>query len=384
MTMGNSREIRVGQKKLRTGYTTGSCAAAAAKAAACMLLSGEEVRQVSLMTPKGVLLYLDVERIIRGQDFVSCAIRKDSGDDPDVTNGVYVYARVERTCGRELTLDGGEGVGRVTKKGLEQKIGEAAINKVPRQMILEAVQEQRSRFGFEDGLAITISIPEGKKLAAKTFNPRLGIEGGISVLGTSGIVEPMSEKALTETIYLEMKMLKENGTDYCYVTPGNYGMDFLREELGYEGKLAVKCSNYIGEVIDDAVQLKMRGILLVGHIGKLVKVAAGVMNTHSRQADCRMEVLASHAAMAGAKSQTVRELMACTTTAEALDILKKEGLQKPVMESVTRRIEFYLQQRAGERLKTGAVMFSLEDGILGETSRAEELLGEIRSRYQET
>ena len=314
------------QKKLRMGYTTGSCAAAAAKAAARMLFLGEEIRQVSLMTPKGIRLYLDVEDILRMKDKVRCAIRKDAGDDPDVTDQILVYAEVSKTEGKQITLDGGVGVGRITRKGLEQDIGDAAINKVPRAMIREAVEKEKERGGYTGGLSVIISIPDGAELAKKTFNPRLGIEGGLSVLGTTGIVEPMSEKALTDTIFLEMKMLRENGNEYCYLVPGNYGSDFLKEALGYDGNLAVKCSNYIGESIDHAVRLGMKGILLIGHVGKLIKVAAGVMNTHSRQADCRMEVFASHAAMAGADPETVKKIMESITTAEMTELLEKEQL----------------------------------------------------------
>lgn len=366
------------QKQLRTGYTTGSCAAAAAKAAAGMLLGGETMQQVSLLTPKGVRLYLDVEDIRLSPGLVSCAIRKDSGDDPDVTDGILIYASVRRCEGEALHLDGGEGVGRVTKKGLEQKIGEAAINKVPRRMILEAVDSQRKKYHDEGGLEILITIPRGKELAGKTFNPRLGIEGGISVLGTSGIVEPMSEKALTDTIFLEMKMLKESGHDWCYVVPGNYGSDFLTQQLEYDGEMAVKCSNYIGETIDDAVSLGMKGILFIGHIGKLVKLAAGVMNTHSRQADCRMEVFTSHAALNGASPEVLKKLMNCFTTTEAIEILKAEGLLEAVMKDIMKRIEFYLEYRAGEHLKIGAIVFSVEEGILGSTSDTPELLEYIQ------
>lgn len=366
------------QKELRFGYTTGSCAAAAAKAAAYMLLSGEVLTQVSLLTPKGVTLYLDIEHIMRETDSVSCAVIKDSGDDPDITDGVYVYARVGRISGQALLLKGGRGVGTVTRKGLDQSIGEAAINRVPRQMILEAVREQRAAFEYTRGLEICISIPNGEALAAKTFNPRLGIVGGLSVLGTSGIVEPMSEKALTDTIYLEMKVLKENGHDWCYLVPGNYGSDFLTETLQYDGSLAVKCSNYIGEAIDFAVALNMKGILLIGHIGKLVKVAAGVMNTHSRQADCRMEVLASHAAMKGATALEARELMNCATTTEALELLRSQGRLSQVMETVSERIEYHLQFRAGNTVEMGAIVFSKEDGILGQTSKVREILEQIR------
>ncbi|BDF05520.1 cobalt-precorrin-5B (C(1))-methyltransferase CbiD [[Clostridium] hylemonae] len=374
----NTQTVWKDQKLLRTGYTTGSCAAAAAKASAFMLLSKEPVYQVSLKTPQGTVLYLDVECIDMGADRVSCAVRKDSGDDPDVTDGVLVFAEVARRAGTAVSLDGGKGVGRVTKKGLDQPPGAAAINKVPRRMIVEAVEEQRRKFGCTFGLHIIISIPEGEALAEKTFNPRLGIEGGLSVLGTSGIVEPMSERALTDTICLEMKVLKENGHEWCYIVPGNYGSDFLTETLKYDGRLAVKCSNYIGETIDDAVRMGMKGILFVGHIGKLVKIAAGVMNTHSRQADCRMEVFAAHAALAGASRDTVRQLMECVTTAGAVDILKDSNMLEPVMQTIMDQIDVHLKQRAGKTLMTGAIVFSAEEGILGQTSRAAEILEHIR------
>lgn len=377
--MKNNSEVWVEQKKMRTGYTTGSCAAAAAKAAVCMLLSGEVIQQVRLMTPKGVELDLEVEQIERRQHGVRCAVRKDSGDDPDVTNGIYVYAEVRKEPEPGIYLDGGEGIGRITKKGLEQPVGAAAINRVPRQMILEAVKEQSIRYGYQGGLSVIISAPEGKKLAAKTFNPRLGIENGISILGTSGIVEPMSEKALTDTIFLEMKMLKENGIDRCCVVPGNYGRDFLAEQLGVDTDQAVKCSNYIGETIDAAVNLEMRSLLLIGHIGKLIKVAAGVMNTHSKQADCRMEVLAAYAAAEGASAECVQAILSCITTTEALELLKEKGILSGVMERVMERIDFHLRHRAGGSLQVEAIVFSTEDGILGKTKRAEALLKEIRA-----
>lgn len=377
--MKNNSEVWVEQKKMRTGYTTGSCAAAAAKAAVCMLLSGEVIQQVRLMTPKGVELDLEVEQIERRQHGVRCAVCKDSGDDPDVTNGIYVYAEVRKEPEPGIYLDGGEGIGRITKKGLEQPVGAAAINRVPRQMILEAVKEQSIRYGYQGGLSVIISAPEGKKLAAKTFNPRLGIENGISILGTSGIVEPMSEKALTDTIFLEMKMLKENGIDRCCVVPGNYGRDFLAEQLGVDTDQAVKCSNYIGETIDAAVNLEMRSLLLIGHIGKLIKVAAGVMNTHSRQADCRMEVLAAYAAAEGASAECVQAILSCITTTEALELLKEKGILSGVMERVMERIDFHLRHRAGGSLQVEAIVFSTEDGILGKTKRAEALLKEIRA-----
>ena len=355
----DTKEIGRTRSGLRYGWTTGSCAAAAAKAAALMLFSGEEFRQVRLMTPKGIELYLDVEDVTRR---VECAVRKYSGDDPDVTDGLLIYAKVEKgdeeSSGLRVILDGGIGVGRVTKPGLEQQIGQAAINKVPRRMITEEVERICRACGYCGEMKVTISIPDGEETAKKTFNPRLGIVGGLSVLGTSGIVEPMSEKALTDTIYLEMKMLRESGYSCCYAVPGNYGMDFLTDQLGINPDLAVKCSNYVGDTIDDAKLLGMKGLLLIGHVGKFIKLAAGVMNTHSRTADCRMEVFASHAAMAGADAAVVKEIMACLNTTEAVKILKDRGLLQDIMKTVMERITFYLRQRAGGELETGAVVFS--------------------------
>ncbi len=375
----NSKYVWKNQKKLRTGYTTGSCAAGAAKAAVQMLLGDEAVRQVRLHTPKGIELYLEVEKPARGLDWVSCAVRKDSGDDPDVTDGVCVYAKAEKTKEPGVRLRGGEGVGIVTRKGLGLAVGEAAINPVPRKMIREAVESVCSSYGYQGGIAVVISIPEGAELAGRTFNPRLGIEGGISVLGTTGIVEPMSEQALIDTIYAQMSVLKNAGHDVCYVVPGNYGSDFLHDTLGYQGDAAVKCSNYIGEVIDIAVRLQMKGILLIGHVGKLVKVAAGIMNTHSNQADGRFEVLVAHAAMAGAGRKLVCDIMGCVTTSEALELLKEEGLLEPVMCTVMEKAEEHLNMRAGAGLEIGAVMFSPEFGILGMTRKAEALLEEVKN-----
>ena len=382
--MANTSIVWKNQTKLRTGYTTGSCAAAAAKAATHMLVSGEVVGEVSLVTPAGIRLYLEVEDIVKENNYVSCAIRKDSGDDPDVTNGILVYARVtfaqDDVVKSKVILEAGEGIGRVTQKGLEQSIGDPAINLVPRRMIREAVEEELQKAGIDRGVRVMIWVPDGAEIAKKTFNPKLGIEGGISILGTTGIVEPMSEKALTDTIFVEMKVRRENGMDYCYVVPGNYGSDFLHDTLGYQEDAAVKCSNYVGEVIDDAVQLQMKGILLVGHIGKFIKLAAGIMNTHSRQADGRMEILAAHAAMAGGSRELICQLMECITTTAALELLEKEGILKEVMSTVMIKIEEHLKHRAGDVLEIGAVMFSKEMGILGKTSDADRLAQKIQSR----
>ena len=206
------------QKRLRCGYTTGSCAAAAAKAAAQMLLSGEHVGQVALSTPKGILLQLPVGHIRFSEESVSCAVQKDSGDDPDVTDGVWVFAEVRR-AESGVCITGGEGIGRVTRPGLACTVGEAAINPGPRRMIASALQAVGETYGYTGGWQVTLSVPEGKRLAEKTFNPRLGITGGISILGTSGIVEPMSERALVDTIRAELRQLHTLGERIVVAVP---------------------------------------------------------------------------------------------------------------------------------------------------------------------
>lgn len=361
-------------KKLRCGYTTGSCAAAAARAATRMLLLQKQITEVELMTPKGILLHLLTEDIHLEKESASCAIRKDGGDDPDATHGLLVYACVTRSIHPGVQIDGGQGVGRVTKKGLWQPVGEAAINRVPREMIREAVQSVCEDLDYAGGISVVISVPGGEEVAKKTFNPRLGIEGGISILGTSGIVVPMSEAALIASIRLEMEMRHANGDEYLIITPGNYGEDFLREHVEIDLKNSMKCSNYVGETLDMAVEMGIKGILFIAHIGKFIKVSGGIMNTHSRHADSRAELMAAQAIRAGADLETVKRILDTITTEEAIDILKEKNLTEPVMKLVTEKIHYYLQHRCGGALETEAIIFSNAHGYLGETDGAEEML----------
>ena len=364
-------------KDLRFGYTTGSCAAAASKAAARMLLEGSREESVELMTPKGILLNLPVEEITAGEGFVSCAVRKDSGDDPDITNGILIFSRVEFSKTPGITLEGGFGVGRVTKPGLECPVGAPAINRVPREMITAAVRAMQEESGNSAGLKVTISIPEGERLAKRTFNPRLGIVGGLSVLGTSGIVEPMSEAALVDTIRVEMKQLAASGRKMAVITPGNYGEDFMKEVLHADLSGAVKCSNFVGETLDMAGEFGFQKVLLIGHIGKFVKLAAGIMNTHSRYADGRMEVMGVHAALCGANRELLAKLMDCITTDDALDVLEQAGLLEETLSSILRKIDFHLKARSHGDYQVEAVIFSNKRGLLGMTAGAEGMLREF-------
>jgi len=362
--------ISAGGKRLRCGYTTGTCAAAATRAAAELLLSRALVPAVVISTPSGIEVGVDVEEHDEGSGWARCAVRKDAGDDPDVTDGVLVWAKVTRADEPGVSIDGGAGVGRVTRAGLDQPVGAAAINSVPREMIARAAREAAEAAGYVGGLAVEISIPAGSGLAVRTFNPRLGIEGGISVLGTSGIVRPMSEDALVASLKLELSVLHAAGARHLLVVPGNYGRDFAVSTLHLSLEQAVQCSNYLGAVIDEAGLLGFEDALIVGHIGKMVKVAGGIMNTHSRVADCRAEVMAAHAALVGASRETIVRIMSAPTTDAMLDALAVECLAEATMESLMASLAEKLAYRVAGRLQVEAIVFSNQHGLLGQTPGA--------------
>lgn len=363
-------------KLLRCGYTTGACAAAAAAAATAMLLTGEPAPAVSLPTPKGVMLTLDVIDGKIGENSASCAIKKDSGDDPDVTNGVLVYAKVE-TCAAGVQISGGVGVGRVTKPGLDQPVGEAAINSTPRRMITEAVEDACIQYGYTGGISVCISVPNGEELAKRTFNPRMGIEGGISIIGTTGIVEPMSHTALIDTIRLELRQLAATGAKSVFLAPGNYGETFAATRLQLSLNAHVACSNFIGDAIDATVELGFTKILLVGHIGKLVKLGLGMTNTHSANGDGRMETLLACTLAAGAELPLLQEIAACVTTDAALAHLYSAGLLQETMKILGARIDACLKRRVPEEVEIGYLCFTNAEGfggILAQSENADRLL----------
>ena len=361
-----------GGKKLRCGYTTGTCAALAAQAAARALLLGETPAQASLVTPKGIPVQAPVLDLCRQPGGAYCAVEKDAGDDFDVTHGMKVGVWLY-TAPEGIWVDGGEGVGRVTKPGLDQPVGAAAINRVPRQMVEAQARAVCAKAGYAGGLEITLSIPGGREAAQKTFNSALGVEGGLSILGTSGIVEPMSQQALVDTIALELNQAAALGAEDLVLTPGNYGEEFLRQHpLG--GAPVVKVSNFIGDALDLAAGHPFRQVLLVGHIGKLVKLAGGVMNTHSRYADCRAELFCAHAACCGASRQVCLELLQAATADRCLEILDGAGLREPVLRRLLEAIQLHLDRRVQGKYRVGAVLFSNTYGLLGHTEPGREII----------
>ena len=393
-----------GKDDVRFGFTTGSCAAAAAKAATYALLTGREKREITIETPRGIPYHAKLVEISREETKVRCAVIKDGGSDPDVTTGCHVFAEVtfaaKKSCegnakaGLDLKkedampetsgmdpwveIDGGIGVGRVTLPGLDQPVGNAAINHVPREMITKEVKEVCEVCDYHGGIRVVISVPEGEELAAKTFNPRLGIVGGISILGTSGIVEPMSTKALLDTINVELRQKKALGLKKVAVSPGNYGLDFMKKNYDYDLDKSVKCSNFIGDTIDAARELGFSGLLLTGHIGKLIKVSGGMMNTHSKEGDCRMELLAAAGLKAGCSADAARAILEGSVTEEGIRILLEEGKLEAAMDYVCERVLFFLRKRAGEELKVECMIYANQYGLLAKSDGAEAMLRELK------
>lgn len=370
-------------RNAQCGFTTGSCAAAAAKAAAYMLLTGKQMEEIIIETPKGIPYTTRLSDIRRQEMSVSCAVKKDGGADPDITSGMLIYAEVSRNLGSSMAegdqeagdnriiIEGGTGIGRVTRPGLDQPVGNAAINGVPRQMIQQEVRQICRLTDYSGDLKVLISAPQGERVAAQTYNPKLGIVGGISILGTSGIVEPMSSQAILDTIEVELRQRRAEGYDSVVVSPGNYGADFMKKTYGYDLNKSVKCSNFIGNTVDMAADMGFKRLFLAGHVGKLIKIAGGIMNTHSKEADSRMELLAAFAIREGVSPELTRRILECATTEEAVHILADSGKLKPVMEYGVQRICYYLEKRGKEKLKIDCILYTNQLGELAKSKGAE-------------
>ena len=382
-------------RKLRCGYTTGTCAAAAAAAASKLLLTGESVRQVSVELPEGGEAEIPVEFVISEKKqenepglSATAGVRKDAGDDADVTDGMLICVTVRpegagKDSDKRVVISAGRGVGRVTKPGLDQPVGAAAVNTVPRRMICREVEKVCREAGYDGRISVVISVPGGEEAAIRTFNPVLGVEGGISILGTSGIVEPMSDRAVVETIRTEVRskaaLCRQRGQSVCLAAvPGNYGMRFLREKLGLRDDRVVKCSNFIGETLDACWEYGADGILLAGNAGKLIKLAAGVMNTHSSEADARMETIVSCSLEAGASLELLRRTAECVTTEAAFSLLGVEGLAQRVLDIAAERAAAHMARRVRNQTAVGIVIFSSESDLSARGGDAEAILEKMK------
>lgn len=364
-------------KKLRMGYTTGTCATAAAKAAAFMLLNDCYINNISIVTLKGIKIDIEILDIDKKDDYVSCAVKKDSGDDPDVTNGILIYAKVSKNNTKEIFIDGGIGIGRVTKPGLDQSVGFAAINSTPRKTIKEEVQKIIDETHFPNGLDVIISAPMGEEIAKRTFNPKLGIVGGISILGTKGIVVPMSEDAIIDTIKTEMRMHLACKEVDCLFTPGNYGEAFLKDNYNITKDKVIQCSNYIIDAINYANEVNFKSITLVGHIGKMIKLAGGMVNTHSKYGDNRMETFYEISKKYGLSEDGLNKIKEAVTTDEMIKIIDNEKLLNPVMEEVVRKIIDVVNHKMNNKIEFDVIVFSNVYGLLASSKPVKEILNKF-------
>ena len=350
---------------LREGVTTGTCAAAAAKAAALLLTEGLPER-VTVTGPTGREFTLDVHAVPGG-----CAVVKDAGDDADATDGMTVCASLEVSEEPgEVVFAAGPGVGTVTLPGMKVPPGEPAINPGPRRMIADALREVLG----DRAVRVTISIPGGEEVARRTFNPRLGVVGGLSVLGTTGVVRPMDEAALLASMTMELSVMRSLGVQRLVITFGGTGEKALRRAFGIEGRCVVQAGNYPGFVLDEAHRMGFECGLLGGHPGKLLKVAAGSFRTHNRDADGRLEALCTQAAIAGVPAETVRRLYECRTTENAMGLLEEFGL-KGLWTALAAVAARRATDRSFGELPIEAVFVDNEGAILGETPGAEAFRG---------
>lgn len=347
--------------KLREGFTTGSCAAAAALACCLWKRDGACPECVSLDLPTGLTYVASIIPHSNG----SCGVIKDSGDDPDITNGMEIIAETEIfPYDGSILFAAGEGVGIVTEPGLKTPVGEPAINPVPRSMIASAV---RSVFPTR-AVRVTLSIPGGADIARRTFNPRLGIQGGLSILGTSGVVRPMSDEALRDSLYLEMKMRIAQGKRDLILTFGNQGEEALRAI--YPDGCILQMSNEVGFMLDSALEMGASRLIIGGHAGKMCKVAAGLMHTHSKYGDARREAIITHLALMDAPLDVLRAVEACTTTDAAMVIIADHGLDA-VWRRIAQAAQRYCCLRTRNEIPIHTLILNSHGQVLGESTEAE-------------
>ena len=378
--------VYIDGKKYRRGYTTGSCATAASKAATYMLLTKKKIKTINIDTPKGIPLTLDVQNISLNNDYVECSIKKDGGDDIDATHTMDIYAKAEiidRENGEDIIVCGGYGIGVVTKKGLSVEVGKAAINPTPMKMINYEIrkvigEDISATLGEGKSLKITISAPKGEEIAKKTFNPRLGIIGGISIIGTTGIVEPMSDEGWKKSLSIELKMKKEQGLDKIILVPGNHGEQFIREKLNLDMKYVVRTSNFIGYMLKEAQRMGYKKILMAGHIGKFIKLSAGIFNTHSKVADARSEILISNLALMKAPYDLLEKINECLTAEEAVVVINENNYTE-FYDKVSNKCRYKVKQYLGDDdTEVEVIMFSMDKTLLGKSDNTDSLVEVFR------
>ena len=381
--------VYVDGKKYRRGYTSGSCACGATKAALIMLLEKRNINEVRIGTPKGVDLDLKIDNISRGKDWVQCSVKKDGGDDIDATHGMAIFARLELVQADQvpdfrsdldsdyLFITSGQGIGRVTKKGLDIRPGIPAINRVPLNMILKVVQETLDEAGLDiydylggRKILVTIFAPQGQEIAKRTFNSNLGIEGGISIIGTTGIVDPMSDEGWKKALSAELAIKRAEGREAIILVPGNIGRDIMAKSYGADLDGIVKMSNFIGYMLMETKRLGFKRVIVGGHIGKLIKLSGGITNSHSRVADARREIMVANLALLGAPLELLKEIDACLSTDAMVDIIRKAGYSqvfKVLADKAASKAKVYMRLGQEDHMDIEVYLFSMDGSLLAKS-----------------
>jgi cobalt-precorrin-5B (C1)-methyltransferase len=358
------------RRVLRYGNTTGACAAAAAKAALIALIDSP-VDRVGVPSPFGVRFEILVKEAKKlSIDTCAATVVKDAGDDIDATDKLEISATVRLTNDGKVTIKSGKGIGIVTKPGLPEAIGQAAINPMPRRMIEESVKEV---LPTGKGADVTLIIPEGEKVAAKTLNPKLGIVGGLSVLGTTGIVKPLSMEACRRSLVPQIDVALSEGYERVFFVPGNIGERITKKLFKPPEDAIVQTGDFVGYMLDKAVDKGVKEIVFLGHPGKLAKVAAGIFNTHHKVADARNEVVAAYAGAVGAGATVVNRILQANTTEEAITLLKQANLSEQVFDRIAERVSQRVSERVQQKIKVSVVLVSLDGEVLGMDANARSL-----------
>lgn len=345
---------------LRSGYTTGTCAAAAAKAAVRLLRDGIREEEVEVGLPDGERVRFPVVLAHRNEVAGLAAVRKDAGDDPDITHGVLIKASVSLIEGRDILFEAGEGVGRITKPGLSLPVGEAAINPVPREQIRRAVREVT-----DQGLRIVISIPGGEELAAKTFNPRLGVMGGLSILGTQGRVRPFSCPALRESLKLALNVAWAGGIKAPVFVPGHIGERAARKHFSLIPDQVIEVSNEWGFMLDCLTEYNFEHLLVLGHPGKLTKLAENQWDTHSSRSKSALAFVEK------AALEIVKQPLPISSTVEGLIMAISNEDRKALGDLLASRVNDAVRDRLGKRIAVATVLVNLQGEWLGVSGNLE-------------
>ena len=367
-------------KQLKGGYTTGACLAAGAKAGA-MIMQGEDPGdRVDIVALDGTPLQIPIASVELLAHGVKVEIIKDAGDDPDITNGTSVFItfsfltqeQLQPVYGqsilyKQILFEAGQGIGHVTKPGLSLAVGEPAINPGPRQLVYNSIKDIIG----DKACLVRVDIPAGTELATKTLNPVLGIEGGISVIGTTGVLRPMSEEAFKNSLVPQIEVAKAAGFTTQIFVPGKIG-ERIATSWGLPTEAMVQTSNFIGFMLEAGADHGLERILLFGHIGKLAKVAAGVFHTHNRVGDARLEVLAAYSAAKGMPTEGVQRILQAVTTEEALPVIEEYGLQS-VYQVIAARASYRAERLLFNRLQVGTVLVTLQGKLLGMEEKAKEI-----------